>query len=268
MKAELINVRPDAREKSNGCNGTLEREEWRDVVGYEGLYQVSSFGRVKSLERDLTYPDGTIHHWKEKILTNRTDKNGYKYVGLCRNGESTNFKVHRLVAVAFIPNPANLPFVNHRNENPTSNYPDNLEWCTHQYNVNYGTCRARSVAAHKKNYTKERHGMYGKNHTDEAKRKMSEAVIERFKDKTNHPLFGKHHSEETKKKLSQASSRPVVQIDPNTGELIKEWQSAKEVAKVLPISSTAIYYCCKGITKHSCGYIWKYKSDYENEQGK
>lgn len=265
MKAELINVRPDARKESNGCNGTLEREEWRDVKGYEGIYQVSSFGRVKSLGRDLTYPNGNIHYWKEKILTNRHDKNGYEYVGLYKEGKSTNFKVHRLVMEAFVPNPDNLPQVNHRNEDKTANYPDNLEWCTQQYNMNYGTLRSRSVAGFKKNYTKERHGMYGKRHSEDAKIKMSEATKVRLKDKSNHPLFGKHRSEETKKKISKANSRPVIQLDLKTGSFIREWENAKQIEQNLPISSTAIYYCCNGITQQSCGFKWKYKSDYENE---
>lgn len=266
MKSELINVRPDARKESNGCNGTLEREEWRDVVGYEGLYQVSSFGRVKSLDRIIHYPSGKIYHLTEKILTNRRDNYGYEYVGFYKDGKAKNFKVHRLVADAFVPNPDNLPQVNHRNEDKTCNVPDNLEHCTQLYNMNYGTLRKRSVAEWKKHYTKERHGMYGKHHTDEARKKMSDAVIERLSDKTNHPLYGKHHSDETKSKISKANSIPIVQLDPITGELIKEWEGAAQAARELPISSTAIAYCCKGVTQHCCGFKWKYKSDYENEQ--
>lgn len=107
---------------------TLEHEEWRDVIGYEGLYQVSSFGRVKSFCRG-----------KDKIL--KHDKNcfGYLNVKLYKCGiKRKHFRVNRLVAQAFIPNPDNLPCINHRNECRTDNSVWNLEWCTHKYNNNYG----------------------------------------------------------------------------------------------------------------------------------
>lgn len=110
-------------------------EIWKDVAGYEGLYQVSDQGRVRSL-------------WfgEVRILKLRDKGNGYLCVRLYRNGTMKDNYVHRLVAKAFIPNPSNFPVINHKDEDKTNNAVDNLEWCTVEYNQNYGTCRTRIVA--------------------------------------------------------------------------------------------------------------------------
>lgn len=111
------------------------KEEWRDVEGYEGLYQVSNYGRVKSLERYVV---------KERILR-PGNVNGYMAVNLySENGKNREY-IHRLVAKAFIDNPNNLPYVNHRDENKANNYAENLEWCTPKYNVNYGSSTKRRI---------------------------------------------------------------------------------------------------------------------------
>ena len=106
----------------------MKKEYWKPVVGYEGHYQVSNFGRVKS-----------IKFGKEIILKPRKDKCGYYSVVLYKNGIVKKYYVHRLVAEAFIPNPNNLPCVNHKDENKLNNSVDNLEWCDRLYNVRYGT---------------------------------------------------------------------------------------------------------------------------------
>ena len=110
-------------------------EEWKDIKGYEGIYQVSNFGRIKSLER--LDSSGAIR--KETLLKQYKNHNGYLVVTLCKNGVSKKFFVHRLVAEAFIPNPLNLPYVNHKGENKSKNYVWQLEWCTKEYNNNYGS---------------------------------------------------------------------------------------------------------------------------------
>ena len=104
---------------------------WKDIEGYEGLYQVSNMGRVRSLTRNNII--------LKKTITNR----GYERVPLYKNKKSKLFRVHRLVANAFIPNPDNLPQVNHKDENKLNNCVDNLEWCTQEYNQNYGTISIR-----------------------------------------------------------------------------------------------------------------------------
>lgn len=117
-------------------------EIWKDVKGYEGLYQVSNLGRVKSLE--VKVPSGTkrggkfFRTKKEKIMSKSLDK-GYEFIRLSNNKITKNHRVHRLVAEAFIPNPNNYPCVNHKDENKLNNCVNNLEWCTTAYNNNYGT---------------------------------------------------------------------------------------------------------------------------------
>lgn len=95
-------------------------------------YYVSNLGRVLSLKGK-----------KERFLKARIGKDGYYYVTLNKKGKKKSFKVHRLVAKAFIPNPDNLPCINHKDENKLNNHIDNLEWCTQKYNINYGTAKIR-----------------------------------------------------------------------------------------------------------------------------
>lgn len=109
------------------------QEIWRDIPDYEGLYQVSNLGRVKSLNYNRTNV--------EKILKLVQDRNGYLIVKLSKKGKAKLKKVHRLVAQAFIPNPNNLPQINHKNEIVSDNISDNLEWCTAQYNKEYSSAR-------------------------------------------------------------------------------------------------------------------------------
>lgn len=109
------------------------QEIWKDIKGYEGKYQVSNYGNVKSLNYRNT--------GKERLLKPILQTDGYLCVGLCKPLKM--YLIHRLVAKEFIPNPDNLPCVNHKDENKHNNHVYNLEWCTNVYNLNYGTCRER-----------------------------------------------------------------------------------------------------------------------------
>lgn len=143
----------------------MTKEVWKNIEGYEELYQVSNFGRVKSLNYKRS--------GKERILKQQPNNNGYLIVGLCKNNICKKFLVHRLVAQMFIPNNQNLFYVNHKDENPKNNHVDNLEFCSHEYNMNYGTILER-----------KRESMKGKHHyhTEETKRKMSKPILQYTKD--------------------------------------------------------------------------------------
>ena len=114
------------------------KEVFKDIEGYEGLYQVSNLGNVKALGNGGS-------NSKEKFLKPQKDKGGYLKVNLCKEGKVKMCKIHRLVAQAFIPNPKNLPQVNHKDEDKQNNAASNLEWCTHFYNINYGTRNQRAA---------------------------------------------------------------------------------------------------------------------------
>ena len=127
----------------------LKGEIWKDIKNYEGLYKISNYGRVKSLGRYTEYQNclsddriGIKSRVNEKILKGRLWY-GYHYVRLTKNGKTKGFRVHRLVAEAFIPNPNNNPIINHKDENRLNNHVSNLEWCDCKYNLNYGNSRKK-----------------------------------------------------------------------------------------------------------------------------
>ena len=114
----------------------MQEEIWKDIEGYEGYYQISTQQRVRSLDRTVICKDGQIKSVKGRILKQRinTCGKGYYIVCLCKEAVAVVFSIHRLVALAFIPNPGNLPEVNHIDGDTRNNDISNLEWCTHQQN--------------------------------------------------------------------------------------------------------------------------------------
>lgn len=110
------------------------KEEWKAVVGYEGLYEVSSKGRVRSLPRYIRHWRGGLAKLRGTILKAGT-KARYEMIILCRDGQIEYRQVHSLVAQMFIPNPDNKPEVNHKDGNKRNNLVTNLEWCTREENV-------------------------------------------------------------------------------------------------------------------------------------
>ena len=123
-------------------------EIWVDIKDYEGLYQVSNLGRIKTLpriKRNFNINTKQLEEivLPEKIRKPQLTKYGYYRVGLTKSHKQIYYSVHRLVAEAFIPNPENLPQINHKDENKLNNEINNLEWCTSKYNANYGTRNKR-----------------------------------------------------------------------------------------------------------------------------
>lgn len=187
----------------------LEGEIWRPVVGYEGIYEVSNKGRIKSLIRG------------KGILKPNVGKTGYLSVELFRGSKQTSKRVliHRLVAMAFIPNPYDLPTVNHKDEDKSNNSADNLEWMTYRQNLLYGTAPQRRIA-----------------HTDYSDPKRAEIAR----------VNGK------------AVSRPVDQFT-RSGEYIQSFESAKAASVATGAHHSHLLECCMGKLETSGGYIWRYK---------
>ena len=101
-------------------------EEWKPIVGYEGLYEVSNAGQIRNSKGEI-----------KKSQIKKDKHTNYREISLWKNGTHKRFLVHRLVAIAFIPNPQNLPIINHKDQDGTNNLVDNLEWCDHSYNNRY-----------------------------------------------------------------------------------------------------------------------------------
>jgi len=198
----------------------MKTEIWKDVPGFEGIFEVSNMGRVKSYPRNGT--DGGM-------LIGYTNKLGYRRVLLRSNNIRKYIFVHRLVASVFIPNPMNLPIINHKDENPSNNWDDNLEWCTVKYNTNYGGCL--------KKRSKTRTGY---KHTSVAREKMSKTCIER-----------------AKRGILSPYSKAVYQFDLN-GLFIKRWGAVTDVTRELGYSHSLISRAANGILKTAKGYTWSY----------
>lgn len=229
-------------------NRPYESEEWRDIHGYEGLYQVSSYGRVRSLNYSNT---GKVQVMKPR------ETHGYKRIQLKKSGSIYDLAIHRLVAIAFIPKIDGKECIDHIDGDPLNNHVGNLRWCTHKDNMNNPITRERIRNAMRG----EHNPFYGKSHKLSTKRLFSLYASDRIGNKN--PFFGKHHSETAKNKISESrkqSGIPIVQYALD-GTYIRDWPSAKVAARELGISSnSSITECCRGKRRTIGGFQWKYKS--------
>lgn len=194
------------------------KEIWKDIPGYEGSYQVSNLGRVRSLNYNHT---GEI-----KLLKQGTDKKGYKRVSLYKNGKEKKYPVHRLVAITFISNPNNYKEVNHKDEDKSNNNVNNLEWCTREYNINYGTAMKRSSESKKG----EKNPFYGKK--------------------------GKYHP----------ASKPILMYDKEGNFIRRfESMSATNEYFGKKNAYKNVSACLKGEQKTAYGYIFRYAEELEKK---
>lgn len=111
------------------------KEIWKDILGYEGSYQISNLGRVKSLKRTVVFKKKFKKRIKERIMKPQIMAHGYLFFALSKNGKLKSKILHRLLAIAFIPNPKNKQTINHKNGIKNDNRLINLEWCTHLENT-------------------------------------------------------------------------------------------------------------------------------------
>ena len=125
-------------------NYNTEEEVWKDVKGYEGLFQVSNLGGVKSLPRKITYTDGRVWNYEGSKLSPSLNQDGYPIVHLKVQGKGKSLRVNRLVGEAFVDNPHNYDEINHIDEDKANNHYLNLEWCTRKQNMNHGTAMERA----------------------------------------------------------------------------------------------------------------------------
>lgn len=228
-------------------------EVWKDVVGYEGLYQVSNLGRVRSLDRIVNG-----NRLKGKILSQVKDTKGYLFLRLSKNGNSKRFLVHRLIAEAFIPRIEGKNYIDHINGIRDDNRIENLRWCTHQENDSFPLSRLHRSQAKMGNQV-----WLGKHHTEESKKKISEAR----KGKKN-PNYWKNLSDENKRKIQAAAyEKNRVEIEQYTkeGKLVKVWGSIASAARALGLCKSNIHKCCNGKNKSSGGFVWKYRNEQSHK---
>jgi hypothetical protein len=193
-------------------------EIWKDINGYEGYYQVSNQGNIRSLDRF----DG-VHDRQGTIIKPTLKQNGYLQVGLRKHRARKWFGVHRLVAIHFIENPDNKPQVNHIDGNKLNNTVENLEWVTGKENQNHAARLGLRDSTPK-----------GKNHC-------------------NYGKFGEN----------SRSAKPVIRLDPKTGEM--KLYKAKVLAKNEGFDVTSISKCCHGKLKTHKGYEWYFAKDFDKE---
>lgn len=245
----------------------INNEEWRDIKGYEGLYQVSNLGRVKKLKGVIVRKNGYPLPSKECIRVGFVEQ-GYEIITLSKNGKKKSHRVHRLVAEAFICNPKGFPVINHKDENKLNNRWDNLEWCSYTYNNTYGGLIQRKNAT-----KKERHSLckpvqqYSLDGTflreycsiNEASQVLNlsyttiSLVCNGYKGVVT--CGGFQWKFKSSDKIITDIRNPIFQFDKDNN-LINQFLSVHEASKITGVSNTAIHNCLSGRSNTAGGFIW------------
>ena len=253
-----------------------DSEVWRDVKGFEGLYQVSNMGRMKI----LAHTNKRGYKRKGKIMKLSFNAYGYRQVGIFKNGKRYTRRVHRLVAQAFIPNPNNYPIINHKDEVRTNNKVSNLEWCTVEYNNNYGTrnikgsitktnglrCKKVAQLDQQGNLIKAwissadagRHG-YNQSGVSACCRQKKEQYDGYFW--VYYSEYVKMNDKDIKNYIfHKRDNKKIVQLTKNN-ELIKIWRSENELINN-GFSGSCVSDCCHKKIKTHKKYKWMFYNDY------
>lgn len=244
-------------------------EAWKTIPGYEE-YMVSNLGRVKRLAYYKRIKDNGKQFQPERILKPYHIKNGYLSVSLSKRAIVKRYLVHRLVAMTFIPNPNNYPFINHKDENTSNNRVENLEWCTAKYNLNYGTRMERwreKVVNGKRSKIVCQYDKYGNfirefpsiHEVCRVLKLTYSGISACCNGNKKHKKCGGYL---WKFKDSDKKIIPIKKILQLTKEgiCINTYYSVKEASASTKIGRTAISLCIAGKTKTSGGFIWKRES--------
>lgn len=241
------------------------QEIWKDIPNYEGIYQISNLGNVKSLERGIMHA-GHFSHIKEKIMKPFKNKGGYYCIKLSKNQKYKPFKIHRLVAICFIPNPNGYECVNHKDEDKTNNNVSNLEWCTKSYNNNYGTRQLRKRKVLQYNLEGDFVAQYesitmASKHTGIPYSGIKGCC--HGESNTSYGYIWCFDSSEIKEKLNKfINSKPIkVSVYSKDGQYIETIENIAIACKKYNVTKSLIHRCCKGFEKTCKGYVWKYESE-------
>jgi hypothetical protein len=245
-----------------------ELETWLPIQGYEGIYEISNLGRVKRLAYDKSVCNGGRQHCCERILKPQIRKHGYLAVNLSKECKTKSFLIHRLVATAFIPNENNLPQVNHKDENPSNNCVENLEWCNQRYNSNYGTSKERISAKLKNGILSkpvEQYDIEG-NYINEYPSAIEASRILHLNisgivsccnenSKYSHCGGFQWRYKDSTKTINNIL-RKIVQYT-KSEELVGSYNNVTEASRNTGISRTSIANCLSGLSKTAGGFVWK-----------